>query len=154
MSGGERQMVAMARALMPDPQVLLLDEPSAGLAPAFVDAIFEKIAEINRAGVTIVMVEQNARRALAMSDRGYVLDIGANRFEGDGQRAARRTPRWPSSTSAAAARLEAGRATTEPRLRRPGLEPRPSSLCWPSLAGSVLRRLDRRLVEDRRACRP
>jgi neutral amino acid transport system ATP-binding protein len=84
MSGGERQMVAMARALMPDPQVLLLDEPSAGLAPAFVDAIFEKIAEINREGVTIVMVEQNARRALAMSDRGYVLDLGTNRFEGSG----------------------------------------------------------------------
>ena len=85
MSGGERQMVAMARALMPDPRVLLLDEPSAGLAPAFVDAIFEKIAEINRAGVTVVMVEQNARRALAMSDRGYVLDVGANRFEGSGE---------------------------------------------------------------------
>jgi neutral amino acid transport system ATP-binding protein len=85
MSGGERQMVAMARALMPEPEVLLLDEPSAGLAPAFVDAIFEKIAEINRGGVTIVMVEQNARRALTMSDRGYVLDLGANRFEGSGK---------------------------------------------------------------------
>jgi ABC-type branched-subunit amino acid transport system ATPase component len=84
MSGGERQMLAMARALMPDPQVLLLDEPSAGLAPAFVDAIFAKVEDINRAGVTVVMVEQNARRALAMSNRGYVLDLGRNRFEGPG----------------------------------------------------------------------
>ncbi len=85
MSGGERQMVAMAKALMCDPQVLLLDEPSAGLAPAFVDAIFEKTQEVNDAGVTILMVEQNARRALAMSDRGYVLDLGKDRFEGPGQ---------------------------------------------------------------------
>jgi neutral amino acid transport system ATP-binding protein len=69
---------------MPDPRVLLLDEPSAGLAPAFVDAIFEKVRDVNRAGVTIVMVEQNARRALAMSDRGYVLDLGQDRFEGPG----------------------------------------------------------------------
>jgi neutral amino acid transport system ATP-binding protein len=85
MSGGERQMVAMARALMPEPQVLLLDEPSAGLAPAFVEAIFEKVEEINRQGVTIVMVEQNARRALAMSNRGYVLDLGVDRIEGPGR---------------------------------------------------------------------
>ena len=84
MSGGERQMVAMAKALMPNPKVLLLDEPSAGLAPAFVDAIFEKTQEVNREGVTIVMVEQNARRALEMSDRGYVLDLGQDRFEGPG----------------------------------------------------------------------
>jgi len=85
MSGGERQMVAMAKALMPDPSVLLLDEPSAGLAPAFVDAIFEKIADVNSEGVTILMVEQNATRALAMSDRGYVLDLGKERFEGPGK---------------------------------------------------------------------
>jgi neutral amino acid transport system ATP-binding protein len=85
MSGGERQLAAMARALMPDPEALLLDEPSAGLAPAFVEAIFAKVEEINRSGVTIVMVEQNARRALALSDRGYVLDLGANRFEGSGE---------------------------------------------------------------------
>ena len=84
MSGGERQMVAMARALMPDPRCSCSTSPPAGLAPAFVEAIFEKIEEINRAGVTIVMVEQNARRALAMSDRGYVLDLGENRFEGPG----------------------------------------------------------------------
>ncbi|HYG97337.1 MAG TPA: ABC transporter ATP-binding protein [Solirubrobacterales bacterium] len=85
MSGGERQMLAMARALMPGPQVLLLDEPSAGLAPAFVEQIFDQVGEINRAGVTVVMVEQNARRALSMSDLGYVLDLGANRFEGSGR---------------------------------------------------------------------
>jgi neutral amino acid transport system ATP-binding protein len=84
MSGGERQMLAMGRALMAEPAVLLLDEPSAGLAPAFIDATFEKVKEVNRAGVTIVMVEQNARRALAMSQRGYVLDGGSNRFEGAG----------------------------------------------------------------------
>jgi neutral amino acid transport system ATP-binding protein len=85
MSGGERQMVAMARALMPAPTVLLLDEPSAGLAPAFVDAIFDQVLEVNHVGVTVLMVEQNARRALAMSHRGYVLDLGTNRFEGPGQ---------------------------------------------------------------------
>jgi neutral amino acid transport system ATP-binding protein len=85
MSGGERQMLAMARALMPEPHVLLLDEPSAGLAPAFVEAVFEQVRRINEAGVTVVMVEQNARRALAMSDRGYVLDLGRNRFQGRGR---------------------------------------------------------------------
>ncbi len=85
MSGGERQMLAMGRALMPDPQLLLLDEPSAGLAPAFVQATFEQIENVNDSGVTIVMVEQNARRALSMSDRGYVLDVGTNRFEGPGR---------------------------------------------------------------------
>ena len=82
MSGGERQMIAIARALMPEPEILLLDEPSAGLAPIFMDAIFEHISQINRSGVTILMVEQNARRALALSDRGYVLELGRNRYEG------------------------------------------------------------------------
>ena len=85
LSGGERQMLALARALMADPQLLLLDEPSAGLSPVAVDLIFEKIEEINASGITILMVEQNARRALAMSHRGYVLDGGQNRFEGPGR---------------------------------------------------------------------
>jgi neutral amino acid transport system ATP-binding protein len=85
MSGGERQMVAMARALMPKPGILLLDEPSAGLAPMFVRAMFEQVAQINAAGVSILMVEQNARAALALSHRGYVLDLGRNSFEGTGR---------------------------------------------------------------------
>jgi len=84
MSGGERQMVAIGRALIPAPHLLLLDEPSAGLSPAYVDIIFDRIAQINRGGVTVVMVEQNATRALAMSDRGYVLELGRKRFEGPG----------------------------------------------------------------------
>ena len=85
MSGGERQMVAMARALMPEPEILLLDEPSAGLAPMFVQAMFQQVSEINAAGVSILMVEQNARAALALSHRGYVLDLGRNAFEGPGR---------------------------------------------------------------------
>ena len=85
MSGGERQMVAMARALMPKPGILLLDEPSAGLAPMFVQAMFEQVAEINASGVSILMVEQNARAALALSHRGYALDLGRNSFEGTGR---------------------------------------------------------------------
>jgi neutral amino acid transport system ATP-binding protein len=84
LSGGERQMLALGRALMVDPEVLLLDEPSAGLAPTVVDTIFEKILEINEAGLSIVLVEQNARRSLAMAQYAYVLDMGRNRFSGSG----------------------------------------------------------------------
>lgn len=85
LSGGERQMVAMGRGLMLDPQLLLLDEPSAGLAPRMVGLVFEKIAEINRSGVTLLMVEQNAREALKLSHRGYVMASGQVRLEGPGQ---------------------------------------------------------------------
>jgi neutral amino acid transport system ATP-binding protein len=84
LSGGERQMLALARALIPEPDLVLLDEPSAGLSPQAVDLIFGKVVEINAAGRTVLMVEQNARRALALSHRGYVLDTGRNRFEGRG----------------------------------------------------------------------
>lgn len=85
LSGGERQMVAMGRALMMDPKVLLLDEPSAGLSPVRQDEAFLRVSEINKAGVTILMVEQNARRCLQISDRGYVLDQGKNAVTGTGR---------------------------------------------------------------------
>jgi ABC-type branched-subunit amino acid transport system ATPase component len=84
MSGGERQMLAMGSALMLDPRLLLLDEPSAGLAPKMVDVIFERIVRVNQTGVAILMVEQNARESLKMAHRGYVMANGQNRVEGPG----------------------------------------------------------------------
>lgn len=85
LSGGERQMVAMSRALMMDPHVLLLDEPSAGLSPVRQDDAFLRVSEINKAGVTTIMVEQNARRCLQICDRGYVLDQGHDAYTGTGR---------------------------------------------------------------------
>lgn len=85
LSGGERQMVAMGRALMMKPSVLLLDEPSAGLSPVRQDEAFIRVSEINQAGVTTIMVEQNARRCLQICDRGYVLDQGADAYTGTGR---------------------------------------------------------------------
>lgn len=85
LSGGERQMVAMARALMMNPSVLLLDEPSAGLSPVRQDETFLRTRRINKAGVSVVIVEQNARRALQICDRAYVLDQGRNAYSGPGR---------------------------------------------------------------------
>jgi len=85
LSGGERQMVAMGRALMVDPSVLLLDEPSAGLSPVRQDEAFLRVKEVNQAGVTIIMVEQNARRCLQICDRAYVLDQGKDAYTGTGR---------------------------------------------------------------------
>ena len=85
LSGGERQMVAMGRALMMSPQVLLLDEPSAGLSPAMQDEVFVQTRTINQTGVSVIMVEQNARRCLQICDRGYVLDQGRNAYTATGR---------------------------------------------------------------------
>jgi len=86
MSGGEQQMVAIGRALMTTPRLIMLDEPSLGLSPKFVTLIFDKLVEMKGAGFTLMVVEQNATRALGIADRAYVLELGRNRFEGPGQR--------------------------------------------------------------------
>lgn len=85
LSGGERQMVAMGRALMLSPKVLMLDEPTAGLSPKYAKEIFDLVLRVNAAGTPVLMVEQNAKQALAVSDRGYVLVDGQNRHEGTGK---------------------------------------------------------------------
>jgi len=84
LSGGEQQMLAIGRALMIQPRLLLLDEPSLGLSPRLLDIIFDKLAELKAAGMTMMIVEQNAAKALALASRGYVLELGRNRFEGPG----------------------------------------------------------------------
>ena len=85
LSGGQRQMVAMGRALMTDPSVLLLDEPSAGLSPMNQDEVFARIDQVKRAGVSVVMVEQNARKCLQIADIAFVLDQGRNAYTGTGR---------------------------------------------------------------------
>jgi ABC-type branched-subunit amino acid transport system ATPase component len=85
MSGGEQQMLAMGRALMMRPKMMMLDEPSLGLSPRLVDEVFDQAVQMARSGLTVMLVEQNAARALEISDRGYVLELGRNRFEGTGR---------------------------------------------------------------------
>jgi|TARA_B100001758_G_C18319662_1_gene562502 branched-chain amino acid transport system ATP-binding protein len=85
LSGGQRQILALGRALITSPNLLLLDEPSAGLSPVAINEVFASIKEINDSGVSILLVEQNAKRALAFSDRGYVLDQGRNAYQGNGE---------------------------------------------------------------------
>ena len=109
MSGGEQQMLAIGRALMAQPKLLLLDEPSMGIAPILVERIYETIAEINRQGTTILLVEQNANFALEVSKRGYVLETGAGRADATSPTRCARTPRSRRRTWAHDRRLAAPR---------------------------------------------
>ena len=138
LSGGQRQMLAIARALLAEPKALMLDEPSAGLSPKFVEIVFAKLAEIRNSGVTIVLVEQNTRAALALADRAYVLVQGCNRHEGEA-RALRDDPTSPRFISAALRRrasresASGGRRTDERRLDRIGRDRRHADLFDPAL---------------------
>ncbi len=136
MSGGEQQMLAMGRALMVEPRVVLMDEPSLGLAPRFVELVFEKIGELKAGGMTLLLVEQNAVKSLSISDRGYVLELGRNRFTGPRGRPPRRragaeavpggmrhgSPQQPVGRRIANARRVGRRGDGEqrPRRDRPG----------------------------------
>ena len=121
LSGGEQQMCAIGRALMARPRLLLLDEPSMGLAPILVDRIFEIIVEINKQGTTVLVVEQNASIALSVANRGYVLETGEIKLTDDAVGAARRTTRCASSTSARPEpRSGRGRRRLPPRRATPG----------------------------------
>ena len=123
LSGGERQMVAMGRALMMSPSVLLLDEPSAGLSPAFQDEVFIRCRQINETGVSIVMVEQNARRCLQICHRGFVLDQGRNAYSGTGEELLQRPqghralPGHPRQGQSSRSRARAGRGPERPLHR-------------------------------------
>ncbi len=125
LSGGERQMVAMGRALMMEPSVLLLDEPSAGLSPALQDEVFVRTRQINRTGVSVIMVEQNARRCLQICDRGYVLDQGRNAYtasrRGPGERPEghRALPRHPRQGLTAPARAAGSAPARFPSIGYP-----------------------------------
>ncbi len=124
LSGGERQMVAMGRALMMEPSVMLLDEPSAGLSPALQDEVFVRTKQINAAGVTVIMVEQNARRCLQICDRGYVLDQGRNAYTASGKDLPT-TRRSSSSTSAPSPRPDRLPSRPAPGSLRPRAAARP-----------------------------
>ncbi len=130
LSGGERQSVAMARALMMDPSVLLLDEPSAGLSPVRQDETFIRTRRINKAGVSVIMVEQNARRCLQICDRAYVLDQGRDAYTGTGRELAKDPKVIQLYLGTLAADVEAETASTGPA-------PTPSATEEPAPAGYV-----------------